>query len=161
DPAKLKQQGLTFKQVFDALAASNANAGGSYLRQGDYAYMVRGIGLLGSTQEIDNVVVAAHQGTPVRIKDIGEAAIDHRIRLGILGRDHADDLVQGIVLMRKGENASVVLQRVQAKLAELRDILPAGVSIHPYYDRSHLVDTTVHTVERNLVEGAVLVSLIL
>jgi len=161
DPAKLKQHELTFKQVFDALAASNANAGGSYIPQGDYAYMVRGIGLLGSTDDIDNVVVAAHDGTPVRIKDIGHAAIGHGIRLGILGRDHDDDLVQGIVLMRKGENASAVLDRVKEKLAELRGTLPVGVSIDPYYDRSHLVDTTVHTVERNLVEGAALVSIIL
>ena len=161
DASKLKQHDLTFKQVFDALAASNANAGGSYIGVGDYAYTVRGIGLLGSTAEVDNVVVTAHDGTPVRIKDIGHTAIGHGIRLGILGRDHDDDLVQGIILMRKGENASEVLERVQAKLDELRDILPAGVTIHPYYDRSHLVDTTVHTVEKNLVEGAFLVSVIL
>jgi cobalt-zinc-cadmium resistance protein CzcA len=161
DPAKLKQHDLSFKQVFDAVAASNANAGGSYIPQGDYAYMVRGIGLLGSTDEIENVVVSAHEGTPVRIKDIGRAAIDHGIRLGILGRDHDDDLVQGIILMRKGENASEVLERVKAKLTELKAILPVGVTLHPYYDRSHLVDTTVHTVEENLVEGAVLVGLIL
>ena len=161
DPAMLKQHDLTFKQVFDAVAASNANAGGSYIPQGDYAYMVRGLGLLQSTDEIDNVVVTAHDGTPVRIKDIGHAAIGHGIRLGILGRDHQDDLVQGIVLMRKGENPSEVLEHVRAKLNELHDILPGGVEIHPYYDRSHLVDTTVHTVEHNLIEGAVLVSLVL
>lgn len=157
DPAKLKQYDLTFKQVFDALAASNANAGGSYIPQGDYAYMVRGLGLLGSSADIDNVVVTAHDGTPVRIKDIGEAAVGHGIRLGILGRDHQDDLVQGIVLMRKGENASEVLERVKRKLAELHDILPGGVTIQPYYDRSHLVHTTVRTVEENLLKGAVLV----
>ena len=161
EPEKLKQHDLTFKQVFDALAASSANAGGSYIQQGDYAYMVRGLGLLGSTADIDNVVVAAHDGTPIRIQDVGHAAIGHGIRLGILGRDHDDDLVQGIVLMRKGENASVVLERVKAKLAELRDILPAGVAIQPYYDRSHLVHTTVHTVEENLLLGALFVCIIL
>jgi cobalt-zinc-cadmium resistance protein CzcA len=161
DPAKLKQHDLTFKQVFDAVAASNANAGGSYIPQGDYAYMVRGLGLLGSTEEIENVVVSAHDGTPVRIKDIGRAVIGHGIRLGILGRDHDDDLVQGIILMRKGENASAVLERVQAQLDELKEVLPAGVTIHPYYDRGRLVHTTVHTVEKNLVEGAALVTLIL
>jgi cobalt-zinc-cadmium resistance protein CzcA len=161
DPAKLKQHDLSFKQVFDALSASNANAGGSYIPQGDYAYMVRGLGLLGSTSDIDNVVVAAHDGTPIRIKEVGHAAIGHGIRLGILGRDHDDDLVQGIILMRKGENASAVLERVKAKLAELRDILPAGVTIQPYYDRDHLVHVTVRTVEENLVKGAVLVCVIL
>ncbi|MFN8627899.1 MAG: CusA/CzcA family heavy metal efflux RND transporter [Candidatus Binatia bacterium] len=161
EPQKLKQYDLTFRQVFDALAASSANAGGSYIQQGDYAYMVRGLGLLGSTADIDNVVVAAHDGTPIRIKDVGRAAIGHGIRLGVLGRDHDDDLVQGIVLMRKGENASVVLRRVQAKLAELRDILPADVTIQPYYDRSRLVRTTVHTVEENLLLGALFVCIIL
>jgi cobalt-zinc-cadmium resistance protein CzcA len=161
DAAKLKQHDLTFKQVFDALAASNANAGGSYIQQGDYAYMVRGIGLLSSLEDINNVMVAARDGTPVRIKDIGQAAIGHGIRLGVLGRDRDDDLVQGIILMRKGENASAVLERVKAKLHKLHDILPGGVAIHPYYDRSHLVATTVHTVEKNLLEGALLVGLIL
>jgi heavy metal efflux system protein len=161
DPAKLKQYGLSFKQVADALGASNANAGGSYLTQGDYAYMVRGIGLLRSLADIENVVITAHDGTPVRIKDIGRAAIGHAIRLGILGRDNDPDLVQGIILMRKGENASAVLDRVKAKLAQLRALLPSGVSLQPYYDRSHLVETTVHTVEHNLVEGALLVFAIL
>src|SRR5215470_4870195 len=161
DAAKLKQHDLTFKQVADALTASNANAGGSYIAQGDYAYMVRGIGLLGSTADIENVVVAAHDGTPVRVKDLGQVAIGHAIRLGILGRDGDSDLVQGIVLMRKGENPSTVLERVRAKLPELRALLPPGVSLQTYYDRSHLVQTTVHTVEHNLVMGAVLVLLIL
>jgi cobalt-zinc-cadmium resistance protein CzcA len=161
DAAKLKQHDLTFKQVFDALAASNANAGGSYIQQGDYAYMVRGIGLLSSLDDINNVMVVARDGTPVRIKDIGQAVIGHGIRLGVLGRDHDDDLVQGIILMRKGENASEVLERVKAKLRSLHDLLPAGVAIHPYYDRSRLVATTVHTVEKNLLEGALLVGLIL
>ncbi|HYC23343.1 MAG TPA: CusA/CzcA family heavy metal efflux RND transporter [Candidatus Bathyarchaeia archaeon] len=161
DPAKLKQYDLTPKQVLDALSASNANAGGSYLPIGDYAYMVRGLGLLGSLADIEDVVLTARDGTPVRVKDVGHAVIGHGIRLGILGRDHDDDLVQGIVLMRKGENASEVLDRAKAKLDEIREMLPAGVAIHPYYDRSHLVDTTVHTVEHNLIAGATLVCLIL
>jgi cobalt-zinc-cadmium resistance protein CzcA len=161
DPAKLKQYDLSFTQVYDALTKSNANAGGSYIPQGDYAYMVRGIGLLGSPSDIENVVVAAHGGTPIRIRDIGTVAIGHSIRLGILGRDNADELVQGIILMRKGENPSEVLERVKARLGDLVDQLPAGVRIDQYYDRSRLVATTVRTVEHNLVEGAVLVTLIL
>ncbi|MBI3786511.1 MAG: efflux RND transporter permease subunit [Deltaproteobacteria bacterium] len=161
DPAKLKEYGLSFKQVFDAVGASSANAGGSYIPQGDYAYMIRGLGLLGSVDEIGNVVVSSTSGTPIRIKDVGEVGIGHGIRLGVLGRDKDDDLVQGIVLMRKGENASVVLDRVKQRLAELRDLLPADVIIQPYYDRSRLVDTTVHTVEENLLLGAALVLLTL
>src|SRR5262249_21263987 len=94
-------------------------------------------------------------------KDVGHAAIGHGIRLGQLGRDDQDDLVQGIVLMRKGENASEVLDRVEQKHAEIREMLPAGVEIHPYYDRRGLVGTTVHTVEHNLLAGAALVLLVL
>src|SRR5262244_1258184 len=98
DPARLRAYNLTMKQVFDAVSNNNANAGGSYLRQGEYALMVRGIGLLRTPQEIENVVVAAQKGTPIRVRDIGQVGIGHAIRLGVLGRDHEDDLVQGIVL---------------------------------------------------------------
>src|SRR5215813_13907235 len=101
DPGRLRGYNLTLKQVFDAVTANNANAGGSYLRDGEYALMVRGIGLIRSTDDLGDVVVAAQKGTPVRIRDIGEVGIGHAIRFGVLGRDHEDDLVQGIVLMRK------------------------------------------------------------
>src|SRR6266851_4402301 len=103
DPARLRGYNLTLKQVFDAVAANNANAGGSYLRQGEYALMVRGIGLIQSARDIENIVVAAQRGTPVRIRDIGQVGIGHAIRFGVLGRDREDDVVQGIVIMRKGE----------------------------------------------------------
>src|SRR5262249_16682694 len=95
DPARLRSYNLTLKQVFDAVASNNANAGGSYLRKGEYALMVRGIGLVQSLRDIENTVVAAPKGTPIRIRDLGTVAIGHAIRFGVLGRDHADDLVQG------------------------------------------------------------------
>src|SRR5437870_13880788 len=144
------------KQVFDAVSANNANAGGSYIPQGEYALMVRGIGLIQSTQDIENIVVAAQKGTPIRVRDIGQAGIGHAIRLGVLGRDHEDDLVQGIVLMRKGENPGDVTESVQAKAKEVQKLLPSGVELRPYYSRDRLVTTTVTTVLRNLVEGALL-----
>ncbi len=104
DPVRLRAYNLTLKQVFDAVSANNANAGGSYIRDGQYALMVRGIGLVQSLGDLENIVVAAQKGTPVRVRDIGQVGIGHAIRFGVLGRDHEDDLVQGIVLMRKGEN---------------------------------------------------------
>jgi len=122
---------------------------------------VRGIGLVNGLDDIRAIVVAAQRGTPVRVGDIGEVGIGHAIRLGVLGRDHEDDLVQGIVLMRKGENPGVVTAGVRQKLAELRPLLPAGVELRPYYSRDRLVRTTVTTVMRNLVEGAALVILLL
>jgi cobalt-zinc-cadmium resistance protein CzcA len=161
DPARLRGYNLTLKQVFDAVAANNANAGGSYLRQGEYALMVRGIGLIQSARDIENIVVAAQRGTPVRIRDIGQVGIGTAIRFGVLGRDHEDDLVQGIVLMRKGANPGEVIEGVRKKIEEIKGILPPGVEIRPYYSRDTLVRTTVTTVMRNLVEGAALVVILL
>ena len=161
DPERLRAYNVTLKQVVDAVAANNANAGGSYIRDGQYARMVRGIGLVQSTEDLENVVVTALKGTPVRVRDIGRAGIGHAIRFGILGRDHDDDLVQGIVLMRKGENPDAVINGVRAEIAELQKTLPAGVVMRPYYSRDRLVKTTVTTVMRNLVEGAGLVIVLL
>ena len=161
NPARLRAYNLTMKQVFDAVANNNANAGGSYIPQGEYALMVRGIGLIQSIRDIENIVVAAQKGTPIRVRDIGQVGVGHAIRLGVLGRDHEDDLVQGIVLMRKGENPGDVIAGVRNKVIEIRKLLPPGVEMRPYYSRDQLVRTTVTTVLRNLIEGAVLVILLL
>ncbi len=161
DPARLRAYNLTLKQVFDAVSNNNSNAGGSYIPRGQYAVTVRGIGLLQSTRDIENIVVSAQKGTPVRIRDIGQVGIGHAIRLGVLGRDHEDDLVQGIVLMRKGENPGRVIEAVKARLAEIQKFLPPGVELRPHYSRDVLVRRTVTTVMRNLIEGALLVVVLL
>jgi len=161
DPARLRGYNLTLKQVFDAVAANNANAGGSYIPRGQYALTVRGIGLIQSTDDIANIVVAAQKGTPIRVRDLADVSIGSAIRYGVLGRDHDDDLVQGIVLMRRGENPGRVTEGVVKKVAEIKTILPAGVVMRPYYNRDVLVRTTVHTVLKNLVEGALLVIIVL
>jgi heavy metal efflux system protein len=161
DPARLRTYNLTPRQVFDAVAANNANAGGSYIPRGEYALMVRGIGLLQSPGDIEGIVVAAQRGTPIRVRDIATVEIGHAIRFGVLGRDHQDDLVQGIILMRRGENPGQVIEGVRKKIDEVRTLLPAGVELKTYYSRDTLVRTTVTTVMRNLVEGAALVIIIL
>jgi len=161
DPARLRGYNLTLKQVFDAVAANNSNAGGSYVPQGQYALTVRGIGLFRGLRDIENVVVAAQKGTPVRVRDVGQVGIGHAIRLGVLGRDHDDDLVQGIVLMRRGENPGRVIAALKLALPEVQKLLPAGVELRPYYSRDILVKRTVATVLRNLVEGAALVMVLL
>jgi cobalt-zinc-cadmium resistance protein CzcA len=161
DPARLRAYSLTLKQVFDAVASNNANAGGSYIPRGQYAVTVRGIGLLQSLEDIENVVVSAQKGTPVRVRDIGQAGIGHAIRLGVLGRDQEDDLVQGIVRMRKGENPGAVIEGVKKKFEELKTLLPADVELRTYYSRDRLVRTTVSTVMTNLIHGAVLVVVLL
>src|SRR3989441_9672595 len=132
DPARLRAYNLTLKNVFDAVASGNSNAGGSYIPRGEYALTVRGIGLFQSTRDVENIVVAAQRGTPVRVRDIGEVGIGHAIRLGVFGRDDEDDIVAGVIRMRKGENPGQVLEALQAKLAEIRDLLPTGVELRPY-----------------------------
>jgi heavy metal efflux system protein len=161
DPARLRAYNVTLKQVLDAVAANNANAGGSYIAQGQYALTVRGIGLFTSPRDIEHVVVTAQKGTPVRIGDLGHVEIGHAIRLGYLGRNHDDDAVQGIVLMRKGENPGRVIEAVKARFPEIEKLLPADVTLRPYYSRDVLVKRTVTTVLRNLVEGAALVIILL
>jgi heavy metal efflux system protein len=161
DPNRLRAYNLTLKQLFDAVANNNSNAGGSYLPEGQYALIVRGLGLIQSMSDIENIVVAAQRGTPVRVRDIATVDVGPGLRLGRLGRDHEDDLVLGIVLMRRGENPGHVIEGVKAKVAELQKTLPAGVEMRPYYSRDWLVKTTVTTVLRNLVEGAALVIILL
>jgi cobalt-zinc-cadmium resistance protein CzcA len=162
DPNKLKAFELALPQVFDALARSNSNAGGNYIQHGSEEMVIRGLGTLASADDIGNVVVASRNGTPIRIADVGTVDIGSVLRRGSVGKDADDEVVQGIVLLRKGENPAEVLERVHAKVDLLnKDVLPKGVRIVPYYDRSALVDKTLETVLHNLAEGALLVIAIL
>ena len=162
DLDKLRAFKLTLQNLLDALGRGNSNAGGSYVAQGAQQFAIRGIGLLRSTDDIGQIVVAARGGTPILIRDIAEVKIGAVPRLGLVGQDGDDDAVTGIVIMRKGENPSVVLKNVKAKIAELNTRgLPKGVQIVPFYDRTWLMEKTLTTVFKNLVEGALLVSLVL
>ncbi len=162
DLAKLKYYNLTLQQLFTALGRGNANAGGSYSDQGAQQYLIRGIGLLRSPDDIGNIVIASHNGTPVLVKHIASVVVGAVPRQGIAGQDNDDDIVSGIVLMRKGENPSIVLDAVKEKIATLnRSVLPKGVQIVPYYDRTWLIGTTLKTVFKNLAEGAMLVTFVL
>jgi cobalt-zinc-cadmium resistance protein CzcA len=162
DMDKLRAYKLTFQNLLDALGRGNSNVGGSYVAQGVQQYAIRGLGLLRSPDDIGRIVVAARGGTPILIRDLAQVQIGAVPRLGIVGQDLDDDIVQGIVIMRKGENASVVLKAVKEKIADINDkSLPKGVSIEPFYDRTWLMSKTLGTVFKNLIEGALLVSLIL
>ncbi len=162
DLEKLRAYKLTFQNLLDALGRGNSNAGGSYVAQGQQQFAIRGIGLLQSPDDIGRIVVAARGATPILIRDIAEVKIGAIPRLGIVGQDHDDDVVTGIVIMRKGENPSIVLKGVKDKIAELNARgLPKGVQILPYYDRTWLMGKTLTTVFKNLVEGALLVALVL
>ena len=162
DLARMKAYGVTLQQVFTALSRGNANAGGNYLEEGEQQYLIRGVGLLRSSADIGSIVVAEHHGTPLLMRDI--AAVDDGSvpRQGLVGRNDDDEIVEGIVLMRKGENPSEVLLEIKSRVDHLNEsVLPKNVRIVPFYDRSQLISTTLSTVFRNLLEGALLVTLVL
>jgi cobalt-zinc-cadmium resistance protein CzcA len=162
DPAKMFSYGVSVQQVNDQLAANNANAGGGFYSQGGQFFYVRGLGLVRDLADIGNIVVATHSGIPVYIKDIATVTIGHAPRLGQFGYMRQNEAVEGVVLMRTGEQAQQVLKKVEAMTDTLnRTVLPADVKIVPYYDRTDLIHETTRTVERNLVRGMLLVLVVL
>jgi cobalt-zinc-cadmium resistance protein CzcA len=161
NPFLLRKFGVTIDQVSAALAANNGNSGGGVLKRGDEALVVRSIGLFRSLDDIAHVVVQARDGKTVLVGDVGEVAIGDRTRSGIVAFNERDNIVEGIVLMTKGQNATKVVEGIKKRIEEVGAKLPQGVKIVPYYDRTDLVKHTVHTVTENLVVGALLVVAIL
>jgi len=162
DPSKLAQYGMSLAQVSAAIQANNENAGGSMLRHGDQGFVIRGIGLIGSLDDLGNIVLAQKHGTPVFVHDIGRMELASPQRQGILGKDDDPDGVSGIVLLLKGENPSRTLTGVHEKVKELNSgLLPPDVRVVPYLDRTSLVSTTLHTVTRTVLEGIALVCIVL
>jgi cobalt-zinc-cadmium resistance protein CzcA len=161
NPALLRKFGVTISQVAQALGANSGNVGGGVLKRGDEALVVRSIGIFQSVKDIGRVVITAQGGKTVLVGDIGEVAIGDRPRSGIVAFNEHDNVVQGIVSMTKGQNATKVVEALKEKIQQISPKLPASVRIVPYYDRTDLVHQTVHTVSENLVVGALLVISIL
>src|SRR5665213_3760610 len=162
DPARLAAVGLSVTQVQTALGANNSNAGGGFYSQGGQFYYVRGIGRIETIEDIGNVVLAVHNGTPVLLKDVGRVEIGIAPRLGEFGFEKQNDAVEGVIMLRTGEKTQDVLKGVEAKTRELNTrILPRDVKVVPFYDRTDLVTLTTHTVEHNLFLGMLLVVVIL
>ena len=162
DQTKVASVGLSATQVEAALAANNSNAGGGFYSQGGQFYYVTGVGRLTTVEDIGNVVLAVHDGKPVLVKDVGKVVIGIAPRLGEFGYEKTDDAVEGVIVMRRGEKTEDVLKRVEAKTQEINDtVLPKDVKIHPFYDLSNLIAQTTQVVEKNLIEGVVLVVLVL
>ena len=160
--ARMRYYGISLQQLYTALGRGNANVGGSKVTQGSQQYLIRGVGMLRSADEIKNIVITAHDGTPVLVKDIASVTLGNLPVEGIMGQDDDDDIVSGIVDMRKGDNPSEVLKALKARIELLNSsVLPKGVKVVPYYDRTWLIDTTLHTVFKNLAEGAMLVTFVL
>lgn len=166
NPHKMEQYDVTLADISEKIEKNNVNAGGSMLSRGDLSYVIRGIGLVKDLEDLGNIVLKTVNGVPIYLNDIGKLKYGNLERKGVLGftdgiRDQSDG-VEGIVQMLRGENPSDVLEGVHAAVEELnRDILPAGTRIHPFMDRTDLVNTTLHTVSHTLFEGMVLVILVL
>ncbi|HEY7290061.1 MAG TPA: CusA/CzcA family heavy metal efflux RND transporter [Vicinamibacterales bacterium] len=158
DPVALGQYGLSIKDIAQAIDANNQNAGGALLDNRQQGLVVRGVGLVQSTADIENVVVTANGGVPVFVRNLGRVQIGPAPRTGIFAVDDKTDHVEGIVLMRRGENPSQVLSGIHDAVAEMNEsVLPRGVRIVPIYDRTDLVDNTLHTVTHTLLEGLIIV----
>src|SRR4030081_2787671 len=159
---RLRDFKITLSQLSGAIQRGNANAGGSYVEQGRQQYLIRGIGLFTGPEDIENVMVAERGGTPILVKQLARVEVGAVPRQGVAGQDEEDDVVTGVVLMRRGENPAEVLKLVRAKVDQLNDTgLPGGVKIVPIYDRTWLIEKTLTTVFTNLVEGVLLVSVVL
>jgi cobalt-zinc-cadmium resistance protein CzcA len=162
NPSRLKSQNLTISDIFTALSRSNQNTGGAYIEKGPTVSYIRSVGLAKKIEDIENIVIKTTQaGTPVLIKNVAEVKLSSAIRYGALTTDDLGESVGGIVMMLKGENASDVIKHVKKRVAEIEKILPEGLKIEPFLDRTKMVENAIGTVEKNLLEGALIVVLVL
>jgi len=161
DPSRMAALGVGLKDVFEALSKASSNASGGYVERGAEMFVIRSLGIFADLKDIEKTRVVAHDGVTVRIADVARVTEGYAPRQGVVTRDRDEEAVEGIVLMRRGENPSVVLDGLRTRLAEIERTLPNQVKITPFYDRTQLVDTTLHTVFHNLLEGAILVVLVL
>ena len=161
NPTELANYDLSPLDVFEAVEKSNINVGGDVIEKGNQAYVVRGVGLLESIEDIENILIEVRGTTPILVRHVAEVRVSAKPRLGHVGLQDEDDLVEGIVMMLRGENPGEVIHLLKEKIIDLNErILPKDVKIEPFIDRTELVNTTVHTVTKNIVEGVVLVSVI-
>jgi len=162
-PEKLVNYAITVDDVYSAIGSNNQNVGGNILERNTDQYIVRGVGLIKNINDIENVVLKSEHGTPTYIRDVAQVKIGEAVRMGAAMKDGKDEAVGGIVMMLRGENSRDVVRRVEEKVKEINDnnMLPDGVKIVPYYDRSGIVNASVGTVTKALFEGAVLVLIIL
>jgi len=161
NPTQLENYNLSALDVYEAVSKSNINVGGDVIQKGDQAYVVRGVGLINKVEDIGNILIETKGSAPILVKNVAEVSISAKPRLGQVGLDGNDDVVEGIVVMLRGENPGEVIKKLKVRLDELNErVLPDNVKIVPFIDRTELVNTTVKTVTKNLVEGILLVSLI-
>ncbi|MDX2001386.1 MAG: CusA/CzcA family heavy metal efflux RND transporter [Chitinophagales bacterium] len=160
-PDKLKSMNTTVPEIFEALERNNQNTGGAYIDKKPYAYFIRGIGMASSISDIEKIVVKNEQGIPILVRDIATVQEGYAIRYGAATKDGKGEIVSAMVMMLKGENSAEVVTRVKERIDQIKKSLPEGVVIEPFLDRSKLVNNAISTVQRNLIEGALIVIFIL
>ncbi|MDE2598036.1 MAG: efflux RND transporter permease subunit [Rhodocyclaceae bacterium] len=162
-PEKLQSYGVSLNQLVTALTNANANVGGDTVRSGEQRYVVRGVGLIQTLDDIRNIVVAVNQNVPIHVGDVAEVTLGNAPRLGEVQFNDQEETVEGIVLMRRGGNATEMLDRVKHRIAEINSggLLPEGMKLEPFYDRGGLLDLTTHTVAHTLFLGIALVLVVL
>ncbi len=161
NPNKLNSLGVTIIDVFEALEKNNQNTGGAYIEKDQFAYFIRGEGMAVGIKDIENVVVANRNGTPILIRNVAEVREGISIRYGASTKDGKGEIVSGLALMLKGENSSAVVESVKAKMVQINKTLPEGVVAEAFIDRGKLVDSAIGTVTKNLLEGALIVIFVL
>lgn len=160
-PEQLQALDISLGQLYEAIAAANENTGGAYIEKQSDAYFIRTEGLARSLTDISQIVVGTHEGMPVLARDVADIREGHAIRYGAVSSQASGEIVLGIVMMLKGENAGSVIQRVKERLDVIKPTLPEGITVTPFLDREDLVDRTILTVRNNLLEGALIVILVL
>lgn len=158
---KVRFYNLDVGEIFDAIKASNSTGGGHYISKNDQAYIVRGLGLYSDIESIENTVITSRNGIPIRVRDVGVVTIEPAVRIGQVGKNFDNDVVEGIVLMRKGENPTKTIKNLQSRLPDIKAQLPKGIHLKPFYDRNELIHNTMHTIGHNVICGIVFVILIL
>ena len=162
DPQKLLNYNLTLREVFQAVSENNANAGGAYIEHGNEQYLVRGSGLVQGIDDIKNIIVKTlENGTPIFVHNVADVQLGPAIRQGAVTMNGEGEVTAGIAMMLKGENSRAVVDRVKEKIVTIKKTLPDSVKLEPFYDRTELINKTIWTVEKNLLEGGILVILIL
>ena len=158
---KVRFYNLDVGEIFDAIKASNSTGGGHYISKNDQAYIVRGLGLYSDVKSIEDTVITSRKGIPIRVKDVAIVAVEPAVRIGQVGKNLDNDVVEGIVLMRKGENPTKTIKNLQQKLPDIKAQLPKGIHLKPFYERSELIHNTMHTIGHNVVCGIVFVIIVL
>ncbi|MET3033575.1 efflux RND transporter permease subunit [Flavobacterium johnsoniae] len=161
NPNMLNSLGVTITEIFDALEKNNQNTGGAYIEKDQYTYFIRGVGMAKGVKDLENVVVKNRNGSPVLVRNVAQVREGVALRYGASTKDGKGEIVSGMVLMLKGENSSAVVNRVHEKMAQINKSLPEGVVAEAFIDRGKLVDNSIKTVAKNLLEGALIVIFVL